>query len=68
MAHHVPQPEVSGLQGLLQGEPTHCRQDTLELSLHREAGETEPRLLQIRLHTWPFRAVMERPGFRRQTA
>ncbi|XP_031206953.1 constitutive coactivator of peroxisome proliferator-activated receptor gamma isoform X2 [Mastomys coucha] len=68
MAHQVPQPEGRGLQGLLQGEPADCRQNTLELSLHREARETGLQLLQDRLHTWPFWADLERPEFREQTA
>lgn len=37
VAHQVPQPEGSGLQGLLQGEPAHRRQNALGLSLHRWA-------------------------------
>lgn len=69
MAQQVPQPEGRGLQGLLQGEPAHCRENTLELSLHREAGETGLQLPQDRLHTWPSWAWadMERSGSRRQT-
>ncbi|XP_046305363.1 constitutive coactivator of peroxisome proliferator-activated receptor gamma isoform X6 [Marmota monax] len=36
LAHQIPQPESSGLQGLHEGEPTHCGQRALELTPHRK--------------------------------
>nr|XP_045014329.1 constitutive coactivator of peroxisome proliferator-activated receptor gamma isoform X3 [Jaculus jaculus] len=70
LAHQVSQPEGSGLQGLLEGEPTNCGQNTLDLSPHREVGETGLQHLQDRLHnTWSFwaRTAMERSRSRKQT-
>ncbi|XP_048661714.1 constitutive coactivator of peroxisome proliferator-activated receptor gamma isoform X4 [Marmota marmota marmota] len=68
LAHQIPQPESSGLQGLHEGEPTHCGQRALELTPHREVGKAGLQLPQDKLFVWPFwaRTAVERPGSRKQ--